>query len=295
MNTRSILGLGFALVGVAGCSGGLGALDKVLHLEGSPGSPGVAFSPGDCPMRNESFGILRACMIDSNGKAYPQDGTLYVLPPAPPYGAYYQFRPGWTPAAEDVAVMGPQAAYSAFAAPYDVAGNPCCAEGNPANEVASHAVLADGGLVVTVPAAAPVGDQVAIALDFGALFKSRLTPCTLPDPASCQSAAQSGFMMRFYVGQAPSGTSPPDGGPPAPGSCLLSYNDALVSGDACCYRQGGKNSCDTSVSCNDRSGPGCCLIYGSESTAGGQRCCLYADGSYGDDADECRTLLAQSR
>jgi len=79
------------------------------------------------------------------------------------------------------------------------------------------------------------------------------------------------------------------------GACLLSYNDALVSGDPCCYRQGGANTCDETIACNAQSGSGCCLIYGTEATAGGQRCCLYDGGQYGDDAAECRTLLATAR
>jgi len=101
-------------------------------------------------------------------------------------------------------------------------------------------------------------------------------------------------------GGAPSGgpgDSPPTRGakpPVAAGSCLLEYNDALASGDPCCYRQGGTNTCNTSIMCNDLSGAGCCLIYGTDTTTGGSRCCLYDAGKFGEDA-ECRTLLAQSR
>jgi hypothetical protein len=78
----------------------------------------------------------------------------------------------------------------------------------------------------------------------------------------------------------------------AGGACLLSYNTALVDGDPCCYRQGGKNQCDIGVTCNDRSGAGCCLIYGSEATEYGQRCCLYQDRGKVDGAAECSQLLA---
>jgi hypothetical protein len=75
---------------------------------------------------------------------------------------------------------------------------------------------------------------------------------------------------------------------------LLQYNDALTSGDPCCYRQGGTNTCNTSIMCNDVSGAGCCLIYGTDATTGGSRCCLRDAGQSGEDA-ECRTLLAESR
>jgi hypothetical protein len=79
----------------------------------------------------------------------------------------------------------------------------------------------------------------------------------------------------------------------AAGSCMLEYNDALASGDPCCYRQGSANTCNTSIMCNDRSGTGCCLIYGTDSTTGGSRCCLYDAGRLVD--AECRALLAQLR
>jgi hypothetical protein len=188
---------------------------------------------------------------------------------------------------------------TAFAAPYDVALTPCCAESDLANLVPSRSELTPGGgLLVTITQAVPSGDQLAFALSDGALFKSRLDPCTLPDASFCTTATSSGFLMRFYVGQAPAGsmTSPPgqDAGAPA-GACLLAYNDALVSGDSCCYRKGGANTCNTAIACNARSGAGCCLLYGTEATAGGERCCLYDGGRYGDDADECRTLLATGK
>jgi hypothetical protein len=91
------------------------------------------------------------------------------------------------------------------------------------------------------------------------------------------------------------GTISTGSGTAAAGECLLLYNDALVAGDACCYRMGGTNICDSSIACNELSGPDCCIIYASENTSGGQRCCLYESGKYGDDASECQQLLSQSR
>jgi hypothetical protein len=148
----------------------------------------------------------------------------------------------------------------------------------------------------------PVGWQIAIILDFGKLYSHRITPfegtCDLPG-GMCTWAANSGFAMRFYVGQFPSGAEPPVIGPvtAADGACLLSYNTALVADgtDDCCYRKGGANTCNTAVKCNDRSGAGCCLIYGTENTQGGGRCCLYANGGNVDAAEECDQLLASGR
>ena len=82
------------------------------------------------------------------------------------------------------------------------------------------------------------------------------------------------------------------------GACLLFYNEALVEGDPCCYREGSLNTCDTSIPCNTRSGGGCCLIYASERTGLGQTCCLHENSfPYGnaDDPKECQQLLSQSR
>lgn len=80
---------------------------------------------------------------------------------------------------------------------------------------------------------------------------------------------------------------------PEESTCLLSYNSALVASDAdvCCFRKGESNLCDESIQCNARSGGSCCLIYATANTSQGARCCLYEDGSLGDGAAECQTLL----
>jgi hypothetical protein len=272
--------------------------DQRLQLHDATGQPGAWFDLAYCSAQGGP-GLSRACTIDSDGKVYPEDGTLFVEAAAPPYAAYYKLRPGFEPTAADLAVPGLDAPVTAFAAPYDVARSPCCAENDTANLVPARLELTPGGgLLVTITQAVPAGDQIAFTLSYGALFRSQLDPCTLPDASFCGYARNSGFAMRFYVGKAPAGsmTSPPgqDGGAPA-GACLLAYNDALVSGDSCCYRNGGSNACNKAIACNARSGSGCCLIYGTEATAGGERCCLYDGGRFGDAADECRTLLASGK
>src|SRR5450432_469745 len=113
----------------------------------------------------------------------------------------------------------------------------------------------------------PMKDRLAKAVLVAFVLVAGLSGC---DDGDCQSVGIGG-VFRFC--------STPPAPPPAPdagsgGACLLQYNDALVSGDPCCYRQGGRNVCDQSISCNDRSGAGCCLIYGTENTSGNSRCCL---------------------
>ena len=157
-------------------------------------------------------------------------------------------------------------------------------------------MVGERGLLVTITDPVPVGDELRMGLYFGPLYKDLVDPCMLPDPAVCTQANNSSFGMGFDVGSGPGGQPPPsDAGPPPAGACLLEYNSALATGDACCYRQGGTNTCNRSTKCNDASGSGCCLIYGTENTAGGGRCCLYEGGQLGDDPTECSALLAQSR
>jgi hypothetical protein len=159
----------------------------------------------------------------------------------------------------------------------------------------------NGVLTISVTNAVSPGDQIAIILDYGGLYRHRLSPadggaCNLPSQDLCTFASASGFAMRFYVGTGhPSQvtpTHPTDPSVPQDGTCLLEYNSALASGDPCCYRQGGANTCDATVRCNERSGAGCCLLYGTENSSNGQRCCLYANGGKVDGADECAQLLA---
>jgi hypothetical protein len=289
----------FVCAGVwAGCNISSQEPPVILQLPAADNQAGPSFNLAGCPRYPQSTEMDRVCMIDSNGKLYREDGTLSVFPAAPPYGVYYQFKPGFAPLAQDVDSTSDTPSIGTFAAPYDVQSQTCCAEDSLNNRIPSYAALtAQGGLLVSITEAVPIGQQIAVTLSYGELFKGRVNPCTLPDPSFCQWVSRSGFAVRFYVGATPSGTAPPmpDAGAPPAGACLLEYNSALAAGDACCYHQGGTNTCNPSIKCNDASGSGCCLIYGTDNTAGGGRCCLYESGDLGDNPDECRTLLAQSR
>jgi hypothetical protein len=294
----------FLMVGAASCgSNGLDTLPTVSDDAGMSSASRLVASV-QCPSYPGMVEISQACMFDSNGKAYAENGTMYVLPAAPPYGAKFVFKSGFAPRATDLTMQGQNAAIGVFAAPYSVTIGPqCCSEDNSANRIEATADLSNKGeLTITVSNPVPTGYQIAIILNFGGLYRSRLSPsdggpCDLPNQDACAMAANEGFAMRFYVGAEPSGaaTQPVSSTAPATsakGTCLLAYNDALVSGDACCYYEGAKNLCDTSVVCNDRSGAGCCLIYGTEATRDGQRCCLYADGGAVDGSAECKQLLS---
>ena len=143
-------------------------------------------------------------MIDSTGRTYPEDGTLFVFPASPPYGAFFNFKTGFEPSAADITTVGDTPAVAAFAAPYAVSGTPCCAEDEPTNRIPVKARLTSAtGLLVTIPDAVPAGSQISIFLDDGALFASRISPCTLPSAEFCGWAPHSGFAMRFYVGALP--------------------------------------------------------------------------------------------
>ncbi len=287
----------------AGCSSQQSPV--TVQIPTTDGDQSLTFDLASCPRYPQSTEIDRVCLIDSRGKVYSVGGALLpVLASNPPYAAYYQFKAGYAPAAQDVDTTSDQPAIGVFAAPYDVyrAGTGhCCAEDSPANRIPSQAVVSpSGGLLVAITDAQPLADQVAVILSYAGLYRSRITPCTLPSQETCRLASSGGFQLsfteRFYVGSGPTDAPipPPDAGPPPPGACLLEYNDALVSAgaDTCCYRQGGANTCHSITKCNDLSGAGCCLVYGTENTSGGQRCCLYESGDLGDDPSECQTLLA---
>jgi len=301
MQNRKTLCLVIMLTAAAACNGDGLATDPTLADDGGGPSASRLAASVSCPNYPGMVEISAACMFDSNGKAYAEDGTLYVFPAAPPYGAKFMFKAGFTPRASDVTAQGADASIRVYAAPYNVAsGSQCCSEDSEANRIeATTDLSAKGELTITVSTPIPSGYQIAIILNFGSLYRSRLSPpdggaCDLPSQESCTYSSAGGFAMRFYVGSAPNGAVPVNPIDPATvtaGTCLLAYNDALVSGDPCCYRKGGKNSCSPSVVCNDRSGGGCCLIYGTESTRYGGRCCLYADGGAVDGADECEQLL----
>ncbi|HEY5282456.1 MAG TPA: hypothetical protein VIM14_06680 [Polyangia bacterium] len=304
MHNRKILCCVLMVTAGSACKGDGLATDSTLADDGgaNPSASRLAASVS-CPNYPGMVEISAACMFDSNGKAYAEDGTLYVFPAAPPYGAKFVFKAGFVPQASDVTAQGADASIGVYAAPYNVAsGTQCCSEDSEANRIeATTDLSAKGELTITVSTPIPSGYQIAIILDFGRLYRSRLSPpdggaCNLPSQESCTYSTAGGFAMRFYVGSVPGGTalqptSPTDPATVAAGTCLLAYNDALVSGDPCCYRKGAKNSCNTMIACNDRSGAGCCLIYGTESTRYGGRCCLYADGGAVDGADECQQLL----
>ncbi len=294
-----------ALFAVLGCGRDAAAPDN----NGSPNDPSSPlFTNGSiCPTYSGVPGLARACMFDSNGKTYAEDGTLYAFPAAPPYGAMFVFTADAIPAAVDVTTAGSNASIGVFAAPYDVNGRTqCCAEDSEGNRISARATIDESGvLTISIPSAVPTGYQIAITLNFGKLYASRISPpgggaCDLPNAEMCTQASSLGFAMRFYVEMLPSDVVPKgtsDASPAADGTCLLSYNTALVADGAsdCCYRQGGANTCDVAIKCNEVSGGDCCLIYGTESTSYGEHCCLYATGRNVDGAEECAQLLAAGR
>ena len=212
MKNQLTLLLAMGALAAAGCGrSGLDGLGQ-MQLHDALGNPGPSFDLSACPAQT-GIDLAAACTIDSNGKVYPEDGTLFIEAAAPPYAAFYRLRPGFEPAAADLAVSGAAAPVTAFAAPDDVARTPCCPEDDVANLVPARIESISGeGLLVTVTEAVPAGDQLAFVLSDGALFKSQLAPCTLPDASFCANADHTGFSMRFYVGQAPAEAATPPGG-----------------------------------------------------------------------------------
>jgi hypothetical protein len=256
--------------------------------------------PATCPIYTGAAELVRVCMFDSNGKTYPLGGELHALPQAPPYGAMFVFEPDSIPAAEDVTTAGAAAGIRAYAGPYSAPHS--IVETSETNRIPAGATLAAGGAVtVWVSDPVPAGHQIAIILDYAALYRSRISPsdgktCTWPSAALCTHAGAVGFTTRFYVGAVPSSLlpkAPVDAADPE-SPCLLATNAALT-GEVCCYRRGHANTCGAGVACGDADGPDCCKVHGTENTAYGRRCCVYADGRSVDGAVECAQLLASGQ
>jgi hypothetical protein len=185
---------------------------QLIQPDPGGGEPSVV-TIADC----QSYGFIemdRACVVGSDGQTYGlAGGGLNVVSATPPYGVYFLFVDDAVPLPEDIGTTGDDAGIKVFAAPYNVQGWPCCAENDPlypdeTNRIAARASLTtEGGLLVTVHDALPVGTQVAVILSYGQLYRGRVHPadgsaCTLPYDL-CTVANARGWVARFYVGGSP--------------------------------------------------------------------------------------------
>jgi hypothetical protein len=202
------------LVAVTACADRNVEIAKRL-VQIDPGGPPSVLMITQC----QDYGSLemdRACVVDSDGKSFGLAGNteMIVTSAVPPYGAYFMFVDGATPLAEDIGTTGEDASVQVFAEPCRIEnGSPCLPEGSQANRIAARASLtAEGGLLVTVHDAVPSGTQIAVTLQYGALYRSQLAPadgsaCKLPFEI-CTDTSHRGWVARFYVGAPPAGTSP---------------------------------------------------------------------------------------
>jgi hypothetical protein len=109
--------------------------------------------------------------------------------------------------------VGDDASVQVYAAVSDI-HTECPPESDPANRIAARAsVTSEGGVLVTVHDALASGTQVAVFLEYGALFRGRVAPpdggsCTMPREREnlCIRAGSRGWGTRFYVGAGPSTT-----------------------------------------------------------------------------------------
>ena len=66
------------LLSAAGCGRSVSDdSSQRLQLHDANGQPGAWVDLSYCPMQDAPQ-LKRACTIDSNGKVYPEDGTLFV-------------------------------------------------------------------------------------------------------------------------------------------------------------------------------------------------------------------------
>jgi hypothetical protein len=251
-----------------------------------PGSGTEDFWLG-CPP-GDGGKLDRACVFDSNGKKYAPDAKQ-GLSNVPYFGVALHFAPAYAPQPADVTTDGPNSAIQAFA---NTDGRPEWGATPDRIRVQTHWIDNNLGLIVAVVDPVPNSYYITIGLDYAVMYRSRLSPnCNASEPELGQfcGGVRGGPSFQFRV-VAPQQA---ETNPTANGTCLLSYNKALLpeSADPCCLRKGGANECNAITRCNDLAAPGCCLVYGTESTANGTRCCLYEGGELGDGAEECQQLL----
>jgi hypothetical protein len=213
--SKSLLGL--TLVAALGCADKNIEIARQLVQPDPAGGEPTVFTVAGC-QAYDGMVMHRTCVVDSDGKTYGLgDGPLPVISATPPYGVYFLFDDDATPLAQDISTEGEQASVKVYAAVSSIMIE-CAPESSEANRIAARASLTpEGGLLVTVHEALVPGTQVAVILEYGALFRSRVAPpdggaCTLPgSPVNlCLTADPLGFAERFYVGAEPAAkaTSP---------------------------------------------------------------------------------------
>lgn len=209
--SKSLLGL--SLFAALGCADkNIEIARQLVQPDPAGGEPTILTVAG-C-QSHDALEMDRTCVVDSDGKTYGLgDGPLPVISATPPYGVYFLFDEDATPLAQDISTEGDQASVQVFAAVSNIYTE-CPPEGYPANRIAARASLTpEGGVLVTVHEALVSGTQVAVFLEYGALFRGRVSPpdggpCTLPRTPEnlCLRAEYRGFAERFYVGTGPAAT-----------------------------------------------------------------------------------------
>lgn len=214
---KSLLGL--SLVAALGCTDKNIEIARQLIQPDPGGGEPTVLTVAEC----QSYGSLemdRTCVVGSDGKTFGLTGgdPLPVISATPPYGVYFLFDGDATPLAQDISTEGEDASVKVFAAVSDI-HTECPPESYPANRIAARASLTpEGGVLVSVHDAQVSGTQIAVILEYGSLFRSRVTPpdggqCTLPrEPENlCVTAGNRGFAERFYVGAGPTTPAPSPG------------------------------------------------------------------------------------
>lgn len=213
---KSLLGL--TLMTALGCADKNIEIARQLVQPDPAGGEPTVFTVAEC-QDHDGLEMHRTCVVDSDGKTYGLgDGPLPIISATPPYGVYFLFDDDATPLAQDISTEGEQASVKVYAAVSSIMVE-CPPESSPANRIAARASLTpEGGLLVTVHEAMVPGTQIAVILEYGALFRSRVAPpdggpCTLPrSPENlCLNADRRGFAERFYVGAEPAAKEPSSG------------------------------------------------------------------------------------
>jgi hypothetical protein len=190
MQKKYIAWLAAALWGCADRNIDLGMLIDELHREGDDHPIQVS----GC--RSYDDGVTaRVCVIDPTGNSHVVGNTL-VTGATPPYGAYVEFEPGFELAPASLPPVASGASIYAYAAP----GAASCCE--PQYAIAfSTSVPLEGGLMLTIDDALPVGTQITFIVVYDGLFG--LEPEGVDYDCSNGGLECPGLVFSFFVGQLP--------------------------------------------------------------------------------------------
>lgn len=190
---KSMQKLHFAWLGAALWACGDRQTDLGLHVIELHRNDGSSISAG-CEAEDDIM-TRRACVVSSDGTYYALGGDeAKVVSAEPPYGAYIEYQDSFELNPDGLVTEGEDAPIKGLATPANADPDA------PPDRVPVNAeITREGGLLVLVEDAVPVGTRINIVLEYGNLFLS------WPEGSPCPDGGLGclGYGFRFFVGEEP--------------------------------------------------------------------------------------------